>query len=490
MRGTALAFAGRRGEALAQLERADEVATRAEAAARASSDSTARAVLASYHARVQSGDVLLRAHRYAAASEAYEAARERESRLGDDREEVLARPEALQNNQAIAEAKLGNHDAAVQAARTALRADPQSPVFLVTSGYALRRAGRFAQAERDYRAAVAAEPSSSAAWNDLGIVLGRRGRLDEAVQAFRRSLGERDRNPLAWFNLGVAQGRRGVAHALASQGAFGRAFGQDDGLRDRARSFIADDTVFFTDLDLSKPLPPRWGYTANQERAPVTAAGIGLLVLLGLRLGRTLLAPSFGGSLAGRFMEPVMSLFERFRRIPQYVPAIVAVLATVAVFGAGLLRGGGGSVEGFVLVIGVLALAAIVVRGRMLFARQAGVTVGQRGWAPGIALGAVVAAFGSAWAPLPIAEPSEPAPAVHWIGPVLTGLAALGLLVLGAWLSTPGTIALASVAIVVTASLLTPTKPLDGGFVASGTAGVAAGVGLLGAGLFFVLGVS
>jgi hypothetical protein len=86
------------------------------------------------------------------------------------------------------------------------------------------------------------------------------------------------------------------------------------------------------------------------------------------------------------------------------------------------------------------------------------VTFGQRGWTPGIALGVVAAAF--------------------------------GLLVLGAWLSTPGTIALASVAIVMTASLLTPTKPLDGGFVASGTAGLAAGLALVGAGVFFVLGVS
>jgi hypothetical protein len=78
---------------------------------------------------------------------------------------------------------------------------------------------------------------------------------------------------------------------------------------------------------------------------------------------------------------------------------------------------------------------------------------------------------------------------VHWIGAVLTGVAALGLLVLGAWLNTPGTIAVASVALVMTASMLTPTKPLDGGYVSAGTAGIGLGLALLAGGLFFVLGV-
>ncbi|MGH2898421.1 MAG: hypothetical protein ACRDMZ_07075, partial [Solirubrobacteraceae bacterium] len=130
-----------------------------------------------------------------------------------------------------------------------------------------------------------------------------------------------------------------------------------------------------------------------------------------------------------------------------------------------------------------------VMRGRRLAARHAGITVAERGWTPGLAIGAVAAAAGTSWAPLPVAEPSVPAPAVHWVGPLLTGLAALGLLVLAVWLHVPSTLALATVAIVMTASLLTPTKPLDGGFVATGTAGVAAGLALLAGGLFVLLGV-
>lgn len=495
-RGTALRRAGQRGAAVAVLERADEIATRA--AGTASDDvaaddprSSFPAQLASYHARVQLGDTLLRSRRYADAAEAYTAAREREPQLrARSVDDLLARPEALHNNQAIAEAKLGHHEAAVAAARTAVAADPLSAVFRETEGYALRRAGRLAEAERAYAAAVRADPTRFPAWNDLGFVRARQGRLAAAAQAFRRAVGANRGYALGWFNLGVAQARRGPAHALSSQGAFGRAFGRERSLRDRDRRFIADDRVFFTNLDLSKPLPPRWSFADTQEQAPVAAAGLVLALLLGARLGRSLVASRFGGDLAGRLMEPMMSVFARVPRLPQFTPWIVGALATIAVFGVGLVRPGGGSiVEAILVVLGVIALVALVVRGRMLAARRAGVVLGQRGWTPGIALAALVAAAGSAWAPLPVAEPSAPAPGVHWVGPLLTALAALGLLVLGVWLSIPSTLALAAVAIVMTASLLTPTKPLDGGFVATGSAGVAAGLALLAGGLFFALGV-
>jgi len=91
---------------------------------------------------------------------------------------------------------------------------------------------------------------------------------------------------------------------------------------------------------------------------------------------------------------------------------------------------------------------------------------------------------------LPVAEPSESAPNVHWIGPVLTGAAALALLIVAAWLNVPTAMALAGVALVITASLLTPTEPLDGGFVAKGAAGVGAGLALLGGAVFLLIGVS
>lgn len=261
-------------------------------------------------------------------------------------------------------------------------------------------------------------------------------------------------------------------------------------MRDRERELIADDAVYFTNLDLSKPLPPRWSFASTQQHAPVAAAGFVLLVLLGVRLGRSLLARSFGGNLVSRLIDPLLGVLARLPRMPLFTPSLVAVLATIATFSVGLLGTSAGSAgDAAILVAGMLALIVIVARGRALAAREADVRLAQRGWTPGFALAAAAAAAGSAWAPLPVAEPSEPAPGVHWVGPILVGVAALGLLVLGVWLHTPGTLALAAVAVVMTASLLTPTKPLDGGFVATGTTGVAVGLALLGGGLFFLLGV-
>lgn len=73
--------------------------------------------------------------------------------------------------------------------------------------------------------------------------------------------------------------------------------------------------------------------------------------------------------------------------------------------------------------------------------------------------------------------------------PIVTGIAALCLLALGVGLEVPTTQALGTAALVMTASLLTPIEPLDGGFVANGPAGVAAGLALLGTAVFLLLGL-
>jgi hypothetical protein len=53
----------------------------------------------------------------------------------------------------------------------------------------------------------------------------------------------------------------------------------------------------------------------------------------------------------------------------------------------------------------------------------------------------------------------------------------------------PATRAVGAAALVMTASLLTPIEPLDGGHVAKGPAGLAAGLALVGAAVFFLLGL-
>jgi hypothetical protein len=142
------------------------------------------------------------------------------------------------------------------------------------------------------------------------------------------------------------------------------------------------------------------------------------------------------------------------------------------------------------LGLGVALLIGIVMRSRVLAARHSAVALRQRGWPPGMVVGLGASALGLPWAPLPVAETDRPAPAVHWVAPVALGFAALCLLSLGFALEVPVTKALGAAALVMTASLLTPLEPLDGGFVARGTAGLAAGLALVAGGLFFLLGLS
>jgi hypothetical protein len=487
--GTAQALAGRDAEALATLAESDAIASRAYATEVQDEEGDSdRAEQVSYDARLQAGDVHLRARRYEAAAELYAAAREGEhpdSAAGYAG--PLSRPEVLENKQGIVEIRLGNTDAGLAAARRALGADPLSPVFLQNFAVALKAAGRPQEAADAYVAAVASDPTLYPAWNDLGVLRAGLGDLDGAVSAFRRAVGAREEYGLGWFNLGVALERQGPQHLLASQGAFARAFRADSELADRAHRFAADDRLYFTTLDLSKPLPPEWSFAKTQERAPVAVAGLALALLLGLQLSRGL-GQGLGGD-AGRWLELSRGLLARLPRALVSTTATVAVLVTMAGFLLPLLLGGNATWQSaVVLVVGVGLLCAIVLRARVLAARQAGVGLRQRGWGPGMAAGLATGAAGLAWAPLPVAETERPAPAVHWIGPLATGAAALGLLVLSVVTDVPAARALGAVALIMTASLLTPFEPLDGGHVAKGLTGLVANVALLGGAFLLLLG--
>ncbi len=445
----------------------------------------------SYNARLQAGDTYLRAGRYADALEQYAAARERERVLsGVQPGEPMRRPEVLDNNQALVEIRVGNRRAALQAIRRAVQADPLNPIFLQNLGLALERLKLSEQSVAAYRAAVDSDPTMFPAWNDLGVVLAGQGRLKEAAVAFRHAVGVRSDYALGWFNLGVALERMGFRHALASEGAFARAFRADPELRGRTRTFVADDDLYFTTLDLSKPLPPKWEFASTQERTPLAVVGLGLALLFGLQFGRSALAPGMG-SQAKRWLELGRDSLARLPSAFTSTTAWVAVAATVVVFLLPLLRSQNRSLtSGLLLVIGLMALIVIVLRSRVLVARRAGVTMRQRGWTPGIVVGLGAAAAGLGWAPLPVVETDRPVPAVHWIGPVVTGAVALCLLTLGVGFGVPTTQALGTAALVMTASLLTPIEPLDGSYVAKGPAGVAATLALLAAAVFLLLGLS
>jgi len=488
-RGTALAFARRHAEALTELREADDVASRVHAIERRADGDTEVPASISYNARLQSAEVLLRLRRYQDALEQYEAAR------GRDLYDVgprggLRRPEVLHNNEALVRIQLGSAAAALVSLRRALDADPLNPIFLQNRGFALRKLGRLDASAAAYQAALTSDPTLYPAWNDLGVVLARQGRLERAVAAFRRAVGAEPSYALGWFNLGVALERRGLRHAVAAEGAYGRAFRADPDLRGHARTFVPDDDTYFTTLDLSRPLPPKWEFARAQERTPVAVAGLALALLFGLQFGRTALTPGLGRD-ARRWLELGRDALAKLPGVFTSVTAWAAVGVTLIVFLLPLLRSGEATLASVLLLgLGVLALVAVVLRSRVLVARRAGITVRQRGWTPGMAVGLGAAAFGLGWAPLPVVESDRPVPAVHWIGPLTMGVAALGLLALGVGLEVPTTRALGTAALVMTASLLTPLEPLDGGYVAKGAAGLAAGLAVLAAAVFFLLGLA
>ncbi len=492
--GASLELAKRYREALTALTASDEVATRLYGLASRKGvefgDDREYSAYLSYNARLQAGDTYLRTRRYEAADEQYAAAREWEPALSQILPgEPLRRPEVLDNNQALVEIELGRRVAGLQAARRAVAADPLNPIFLQTLGFALERLKQPDRAAAEYRRAVRADPTLYPAWNDLGVVRARQGRLGEAATAFRHAVGVRSDYSVGWFNLGVALERLGPTHALASEGALARAIRADSSLRGRERSFIADNDLYFTTLDLSKPLPSKWQFAMTEERSPVAAAGFAVALLLGLQLGRTLAAQGTGD--AKRWLSLSRDALARLPRGLSSTAPVLAAAATTAVFLIPLLRAADGSLTSALLLgLGVGALIAIVLRSRVLMARSAGVALRQRGWPPGMLAGLGLSLTGLVWAPLPVAETDRPAPAVHWIGPIATGVVALILLALGVALEVPLTRALGTAALIMTASLLTPLEPLDGGFIAKGPAGAVAGIALLGSALFLLFGLS
>jgi len=483
-RGLVLARARRDREALAAFASADEVALRSLAAHSGGADAARDAA---YYARAQTGDLLLRAHRYDDAAEQYAAAREIQPGVSGGR---ARRIEVLDSNQSIVQTYLGRSAEGLRLARQAVAADPLSPLFLENEGFALARAGRLDDAADAYRAAVRSDSSLYPAWNALGVTLSRLGRRDEAADAFRRAVGVRRGYAEGWFNLGVTLERQGLTHAAAAQGALAQAFRHDGSLRDRERELIADDRVYFTTLDLSKPLPPRWDFAESQDELAIPATGLAVLLLLGLQLGRSAAGRGLAGGTA-RWLAAARALLSKLpRAAASFSPSALAVLVTLAVFLVPAARGSEGSRTAVVVFgVGLLALVVLIMRARVLAARRTGVRLRQRGWRPALLVGCVSAFAGIPWAPLPVAEPDAPAPAVHRIGPITAALAGLALLALSMLFDVPVARSLGVASVVMAASMLTPVEPLDGARMQGGSAAVTAGLALAGTAGLALLGL-
>ena len=290
--GAALAREGRRAEAVSAFSAAETTAAEWLAAFSAKStdlDAMQWPPYISYMAQVQIGDAELAGHDYARATEAYRAASDEQRQLSTfPAPPIQAR--VLANNRAIAELKNGDPAVAVTLAASAVGGDPANPIFHSTEAWALQRLGRWSAAVAEYRTAVALDPTTYPAENDLGVLLMQRHRYAQAADALRRAVGADPRYALGWFNLGVALGHLGPLHYPASQGSLGRAGQLDPRLQHHPPVPVFDDVPYVNEPRPVEALPAHWTFADTQRQAPIAAAGLAAILLLGLGLARALLS--------------------------------------------------------------------------------------------------------------------------------------------------------------------------------------------------------
>jgi len=528
--GAALVREGRRAEALTAFSSADDTASKWLSAFSAkSSDPDAKQwpPYISYTASVQAGDAELAAHDYKRATEAYRAASDDQRRLPTYPPPLIETGVAA-NNRAIAELKNGDPVLAATLAASAVATDPADPIFHSTEAWALQRAGRRNSAVAEYRTAVALDPTEYPAYNDLGVLLMQHHRYAAATTVLRRAVGVNPTYAYGWFNLGVALSHMGPLNLIAAQGSLGTATKLDSRLEHHAPSPIFDDIPYATNLDLSKPLPTHWTFADSQRHSPIGAAGLTAILLLGLGLARALLPVGIPGG-ADRWLALLDARTKRIQGLRWLRHPLLAVALTVALFVWPLrTQPTGGWLSVALFVAGLLVLCAVAVQARVLAVSRDRLRFSQEAWLPGLILGVAATLGGLGWAPLPVAsaegekpkekeqkeqekkeptaeaaqgeqeaqeegEGSESATAsltnLHWAAPAVLGALALVQLLLAAWLDVPLTRSLGAASLVMTASLLTPIKPVDGGTVAATAGGTATTLAVAGTAVLVLLGV-
>ena len=485
-RGAALLGAGRTAEAVQTLRPLDLLGTQGysyQNGPSGDSDYALQFAALSYYACEQLGDYESQSGNLHAAVEDYTNALDWVP-LIEKAQGVL--PEVPDNNAALAYLGLGDTSTAATLESQALAADPQNPVFLMTAGFIADRAGRVMQAARYDREALNSDPGAFPAANDLGVELTREHQNGAAAEALRQAVGASPGYALGWFNLGVVESKLGPSRLPAAQGAFAMAYSLDPALQDRRHQMTIDASVYRTALDLSKPLPPRWSISQLQQPVPAAAAGLLVLVTLGLALAR---ATGHGGSaLAGQWLDPLSERLQSAPLLRRLHHPGWSLAATAASFLFAYLRRGAGPTEVVAYIAGVVILAFLAVGARVLLARRQHIAITQESWPPALAFGLVTGAIGLPWAPLPVVHAKgEDSAKVHLAAPItLAALSAL-LFVESVWLHTPVTESWAVAALIMSASTLLPVGPLDGAKL--GQAGVLAAAGVVGGALLVGLGL-
>lgn len=487
-RGAALLAAGRTAEGTQLLRPLDELGTHGYAYQNSlpnsqGADTAIQFATVSYYACLELGNHERESGNLHAAVEDYTNALSWTRQLEF---ETGVRPEAVNNNAALAYLGLGDTKTAASLASKALAADPMDPAFLMTAGFIADRAGKVAIAAQYDRKALISDPGAFPAANDLGVELARQQQGGAAAAALRQAVGASPGYALGWFNLGVQESKLGPFHLLASQGAFALAYSLDPALKDSRNGLTIDASVYRTALDLSKPLPPRWSLSQLPRPAPAAAAGLLAIMVLGLGLAR---ASGRGGTLlAGQWFDPISARLQSLPLLRRVSHPGWALAATGATFLLAYVRRAAGPTEAVAYTAGVLVLAAAAMTARSALARARGIAITQRTWSPALVFGLVTGAIGLPWAPLPVVRTDgEDNPRLHLTAPVTLAALSLLLFVESAWLHTPLTQAWAVAALIMSASTLLPIGPLDGAHV--GKAGIVAGAGVVGGALLVGLGL-
>jgi cellulose synthase operon protein C len=348
------------------------------------------------------------------------------------------------------------------------------------------RTGMLKSAASTYQNALAIDPTLYPAANDLGVLRAegicpatttsnraskpRRptGCQGEAIRALKTAVASSpDSYPYPRWNLGVINRSRGLSHFVESQRWLAAAGRADSDLRDKQPEFLFDDSLYFTTLDLSRPLPPEWHFATSAREISLTI-GFGLLLIGGLaetgyelashRIREAFMESTEGGRLSR------LTLWGR--RIPAAAMLVLACAAAYLIARSPTST----SEESIFVVLGVLVLALGVMRLRLETARRRGRPLAHYSWTPALVVGAAAAGLHSftgapvAYAPTPFTEEHRELRRFHLLGPTLLGSFAIILLIEARISAVPLAFELGFAGFIMTFSILTPVPPHDGGY--------------------------
>jgi hypothetical protein len=264
----------------------------------------------------------------------------------------------------------------------------------------------------------------------------------------------------------------GLTHFVESQGWLAAAIRSDPALADKEPTLRFDDDIYFTTLDLSRPLPASWQFVKSARSISWTV-GIGILALLGVALLKDVV-PEVGFHGARDFILERTEKGRSVARWPvwgRHVSSLAMLaFAAAALYFVARSRATAASSAIFVAV-GTIVFAIAVMRLRARAARRAASGLAHYSWVPALVVSGIVTTLRGvlgvpfAYAPSPFTERHAEVRRLHALGPILLGSVALVLLVMARLTRVPLTFELGFAALIMTASILAPVQPHDGGYL-------------------------